>query len=68
MLNRSHKRLQLDVALARSKKHNKWTPTKHAVLETWGGTLKDQEGLPEDWIGAKGVLVGIRELPPADLG
>ncbi|KAJ7724824.1 hypothetical protein DFH07DRAFT_871826 [Mycena maculata] len=29
------------------------------VLETWSGTLLDEDSLPDDWIKSEGVLVGI---------
>ncbi|KAJ7642550.1 hypothetical protein B0H17DRAFT_960079, partial [Mycena rosella] len=32
---------------------------KQLVLETWSGTLLDEDYLPEDWIRSKGALVGI---------
>jgi hypothetical protein len=33
---------------------------KQLVLNTWSGTLLDEDSLPDDWIKSKGVLVGIR--------
>jgi hypothetical protein len=33
---------------------------KQLVLNTWSGTLLDEDSLPDDWINSKGVLVGIR--------
>jgi hypothetical protein len=33
---------------------------KQLVLNTWSGTLLDEDSLPEDWIKFKGVLVGVR--------
>jgi hypothetical protein len=33
---------------------------KQMVLNTWSGTLLDEDSLPDDWIKVKGVLVGIR--------
>ncbi|KAJ7486935.1 hypothetical protein FB451DRAFT_1026252 [Mycena latifolia] len=35
---------------------------KQLVLETWSGTLLDEDSLPDDWIKSKGVLVGIRPI------
>ncbi|KAJ6460550.1 hypothetical protein C8R45DRAFT_842622 [Mycena sanguinolenta] len=33
---------------------------KQLVLNTWGGTLFDEDSLPDDWTKTKGVLVGIQ--------
>ncbi|KAJ7144351.1 hypothetical protein C8R44DRAFT_602368, partial [Mycena epipterygia] len=35
---------------------------KQLVLETWSGTLLDEDSLPDDWIRSEGVLVGIRPV------
>ncbi|KAJ6461807.1 hypothetical protein C8R45DRAFT_841905 [Mycena sanguinolenta] len=35
---------------------------KQVVLNTWSGTLLDEDALPDDWIRSKGVLVGIRPI------
>ncbi|KAJ7241407.1 hypothetical protein C8J57DRAFT_1244659 [Mycena rebaudengoi] len=35
---------------------------KQLVLNTWSGTLLDEDSLPDDWIKSKGVLVGIRPV------
>ncbi|KAJ6490089.1 hypothetical protein C8R45DRAFT_1053237 [Mycena sanguinolenta] len=32
---------------------------RQLVLDTWSGTLADEDSLPDDWINTKGVLVGI---------
>ncbi|KAJ7083859.1 hypothetical protein C8R44DRAFT_651827, partial [Mycena epipterygia] len=32
---------------------------KELVLNTWSGTLLNEDSLPDDWINSKGVLVGI---------
>ncbi len=34
------------------------------VLRTWSGTLLNEMSLPEDWLEANGVLVGIANCPP----
>ncbi|KAJ7654762.1 hypothetical protein B0H17DRAFT_956843, partial [Mycena rosella] len=33
---------------------------KQLVLNTWSGTLLDEDSLPDDWIKSNGVLVGMR--------
>ncbi len=35
---------------------------KQLVLNTWSGTLLDEDSLPDDWTKLKGVLVGIRPI------
>ncbi|KAJ6449573.1 hypothetical protein C8R45DRAFT_849688, partial [Mycena sanguinolenta] len=35
---------------------------KQLVLNTWSGTLFDEDSLPDDWTKTKGVLVGIRPI------
>ncbi|KAJ7506053.1 hypothetical protein B0H11DRAFT_1707609 [Mycena galericulata] len=37
---------------------------KQLVLNTWSGTLLDEDSLPDDWTKSKGVLVGIRPNTP----
>jgi hypothetical protein len=32
------------------------------VLETWSGTLMDEDSLLDDWINTQGVLVGIQRI------
>ncbi|KAJ6460238.1 hypothetical protein C8R45DRAFT_1056146 [Mycena sanguinolenta] len=42
--------------------YNRWLSMVNAaqlVLDTWSGTLADEDSLPDDWINTKGVLVGI---------
>ncbi|KAF9035979.1 hypothetical protein BJ165DRAFT_1509407 [Panaeolus papilionaceus] len=56
-------RLKLDCLYTNRKKfHNKALKTE-IVLETWKGTLQNEDNLPEVWV-REGVLVGIRRLPP----
>ena len=38
--------------------HRRAVKTK-TVLSTWGGTIRDEDLLPENWINEAGVLVGI---------
>ncbi|KAJ7506394.1 hypothetical protein B0H11DRAFT_1707127, partial [Mycena galericulata] len=35
---------------------------KQLVLDTWSGTLLNEDSLPDDWTQSKGVLVGIRPI------
>ncbi|KAJ7225239.1 hypothetical protein B0H12DRAFT_1267750, partial [Mycena haematopus] len=35
---------------------------KQLMLNTWSGTLLDEDSLPDDWTKIKGVLVGIRPI------
>ncbi|KAJ7919712.1 hypothetical protein B0H13DRAFT_1515080, partial [Mycena leptocephala] len=55
-----NERLEIDKNLTNKLKYGK----QHAlvpslVLETWSGTLLDEDELPEDWLREPGVLVGI---------
>ncbi|KAJ6587581.1 hypothetical protein DFH09DRAFT_909629 [Mycena vulgaris] len=38
---------------------------KQLVLDTWSGTLLDEDSLPDDWTRSEGVLVGIRSVTPS---
>jgi len=52
-------RLDEDIALTNKKRYGKEAiPEKH-VLSTWNGTLQNESSLPENWLRANGVLVGI---------
>ncbi|KAK7046865.1 hypothetical protein R3P38DRAFT_3346454 [Favolaschia claudopus] len=52
--------LTRDRILANKARFGKFSRNKRLVLETWSGVLHNEEALPEDWICAKEVLVGIR--------
>ncbi|KAJ3714448.1 hypothetical protein C8R42DRAFT_591482 [Lentinula raphanica] len=52
-------RLELDCLLA-STKLTKGRLDKGLVKNTWLEVLREQDNLPEEWIGEGGVLVGIR--------
>ncbi|KAK0459912.1 ribonuclease H-like protein, partial [Armillaria novae-zelandiae] len=52
-------RLQTDLATLKKKKAKKRGISKETVLKTWGGMIKDERDLPEDWTGTAGVLVGM---------
>jgi hypothetical protein len=58
-----NKRLQNDRTLTNKKKYgNKALPEK-LILEMWKNILLRDENLPENWLKASGVLVGIPNLP-----
>ncbi|KAK0497100.1 hypothetical protein EDD18DRAFT_1160898 [Armillaria luteobubalina] len=52
-------RLQMDLATLKKKKARKRGISKETILKTWGGMIKDERDLPEDWTGTAGVLVGM---------
>ncbi|KAJ3720044.1 hypothetical protein C8R42DRAFT_583995, partial [Lentinula raphanica] len=52
-------RLELDCLLMKGK-YMKGHLDKKLVERTWHDVLKEQDNLPEDWMGEAGVLVGIR--------
>ncbi|KZP20386.1 hypothetical protein FIBSPDRAFT_742232, partial [Athelia psychrophila] len=52
-------RLELDRTLTKTKYEKKALP-RSKVLQTWRRMIKDEKNLPPDWIGSKGVVVGIR--------
>ncbi|KAJ3753758.1 hypothetical protein EV360DRAFT_96894 [Lentinula raphanica] len=52
-------RLELDCLLMKGK-YTKGRLDKKLVERTWHDILKEQDNLPEDWMGEAGVLVGIR--------
>ncbi|KJA14737.1 hypothetical protein HYPSUDRAFT_150023, partial [Hypholoma sublateritium FD-334 SS-4] len=63
---RINRRIKLDQAMATRKAH-KWKKLSRSLVErTWHGTLDNEDGLPQDWVGACGVLVGtgVEARPP----
>ncbi|KAJ7579574.1 hypothetical protein C8J56DRAFT_796272, partial [Mycena floridula] len=52
-------RLEEDRLLTNKYRYKTKALPKKTVLETWGGTLKDQNLIPADWIRHPEVLVGI---------
>jgi hypothetical protein len=52
--------LKRDRLLANRARFGSLAIKKQLVLNTWSGTLLDEDSLPDDWIKSKGVLVGIR--------
>ncbi|PCH33462.1 hypothetical protein WOLCODRAFT_62648, partial [Wolfiporia cocos MD-104 SS10] len=51
-------RLHLDQELTRLK-FSRRALSRSLVLDTWTGTLRDQRGLPHNWLSCREVLVGI---------
>jgi len=65
MITTLNERLECDHILTSWKRYqNKALPGK-LILKTWSGTLHNKPSLPEDWLKAYGVLVGIAMCPPA---
>ncbi|KII84249.1 hypothetical protein PLICRDRAFT_118018, partial [Plicaturopsis crispa FD-325 SS-3] len=52
-------RLTLDRAMTDRKKHGNKALAVQVVLNTWSGTLMNEDALPDNWIRETGVLVGI---------
>jgi len=61
MMNR---RLKIEKQ-AISAKYGRSALNKARVRKTWEGLLENEEGLPDDWTEATGVLVGIAADPPS---
>jgi len=55
-------RLTIDSLSTNVKKFGKKAVKTKLVLRTWKGCLLDDEGLPRNWCGRKGVLVGIASV------
>ncbi|KAJ6484776.1 hypothetical protein C8R45DRAFT_904010 [Mycena sanguinolenta] len=56
-------RLQIDINLTDRKRFGKqYTVAPALVLETWNGTLLQNDELPDDWLKEPGVLVGITPM------
>ncbi|KZP11171.1 ribonuclease H-like protein [Athelia psychrophila] len=51
-------RLALDIAMTNKKYEAKAIP-RRKILQTWRGTLKNEQNLPPDWTRNSGVVVGI---------
>ncbi|KAJ7247691.1 hypothetical protein C8J57DRAFT_973806, partial [Mycena rebaudengoi] len=55
-----NERLTIDRNLTSEIKHGKqYSLSVPLILETWKGTLKGEEDLPDDWVRGPEVLVGI---------
>ncbi|KAJ7257193.1 hypothetical protein B0H12DRAFT_1015592, partial [Mycena haematopus] len=52
--------LRQDQLLTNITRFGDLTIKKQLVLDTWSGTLLDEDSLPDDWTRCRGVLVGIR--------
>ena len=60
-----NERLEHDHILTSWKRYQSRALPGKLVLNTWSGTLLNESSLPEDWLKANGVLVGIAKRPPA---
>ncbi|KAF8957776.1 hypothetical protein BDZ97DRAFT_1951033 [Flammula alnicola] len=58
LLKSINARLEMDCKMT-NPKYGKKALRKDIVLDTWKGTLKNEEALPQDWTRESGVLVGI---------
>src|SRR5258707_15828063 len=47
------------LALTSRRRYNKKAIPEHTMLSTWAGTLANKSSLPENWLQASRVLVGI---------
>ncbi|KAJ7126638.1 hypothetical protein C8R46DRAFT_927066 [Mycena filopes] len=54
--------LRRDILLTNRARFGSLSIKKQLVLNTWSGTLLDEDSLPDDWIKSEGVLVGIRPI------
>ncbi|KAJ7762994.1 hypothetical protein B0H16DRAFT_1219920, partial [Mycena metata] len=59
LINRALKR---DILLTNQARFGSLAIKKQVVLNTWSGTLLEEDSLPDDWTKSKGVLVGIRPI------
>ncbi|EIW74106.1 hypothetical protein CONPUDRAFT_147894 [Coniophora puteana RWD-64-598 SS2] len=59
-----NERLTLDKLLTDEGRFGIRATKAKLVLQTWGGTLLDEDRLPKDWIKEAGVLVGITSRRP----
>ncbi|KAJ7090494.1 hypothetical protein C8R44DRAFT_648166, partial [Mycena epipterygia] len=68
-LHAINERLSLDRILTKQSKYAKAISLRPSlVLQTWSSTLKDEEGLPENWLKEPKVLVGVEPMrlqPPS---
>ncbi|KAJ6494518.1 hypothetical protein C8R45DRAFT_1052935 [Mycena sanguinolenta] len=56
-------RLQIDINLTDRRRFGKqYTVAPALVLDTWSGTLLQNDELPDDWLKEPGVLVGIAPM------
>ncbi|KAJ7234092.1 hypothetical protein C8J57DRAFT_1090027 [Mycena rebaudengoi] len=68
-LHMINERIKIDISLTSELKYGKeYSLASSPVLDTWKGTLKDEEGLPENWIRGPGVLAKeITQIPVASI-
>jgi hypothetical protein len=57
-------RLNIDKMLTSESRFDKKALPVKLVLDTWKGTLADEQTLPDNWVRQSGVLVGIRSRRP----
>ncbi|KAJ7239144.1 hypothetical protein C8J57DRAFT_1086539, partial [Mycena rebaudengoi] len=68
-LHMINERIKIDISLTSELKYGKeYSLASFPVLDTWKWTLKDEEGLPENWIRGPGVLAKeITQIPVASI-
>ncbi|KAJ6548519.1 hypothetical protein B0H19DRAFT_952917 [Mycena capillaripes] len=54
--------LKRDILLTDQARFGSLAHKRQMVLNTWSGTLLDEDSLPDDWTRSRGVLVGIRPI------
>lgn len=59
---RLNRRIAMDQGATNARMHKKRAIAENKVKQTWNGLLRNNEDLPDDWIGIQGVLVGIPTL------
>ena len=57
-------RLNMDKLMTNKKKYGKKALKAGTVIQTWMGTLHNEENLLDNWLQQSGVLVGIRARRP----
>ncbi|KAG2339348.1 hypothetical protein BDR05DRAFT_891892, partial [Suillus weaverae] len=57
-------RLKFDRLLTNSMRYGKKALKVETVLQTWSGTLQNEDNLPDNWIRKSEVLVGMAPRHP----
>jgi hypothetical protein len=57
-------RLSIDKMLSSESRFEKKAIPVQLVIDTWKGTLAEEQTLPNNWVRQSGVLVGIRSRRP----
>lgn len=47
-----------------SGRNRRYALSRQTVLQTWNGTLKNEDDLPEDWTNVSRLLAGMDPLEP----